>query len=138
LAKRIQDQYLYNPSFHNRINPFKRGIDSIRRLLNSPKSWLRGRVGKVFTKGLAKAFGRVFVIAGLVDDLYTIGEACWLGLKAYEAQQGVRQQDLQCQEIHEDLEAFRNGLSPEQRDQIQDLYLREQRYKNQWGQIQPK
>ena len=129
LAQRLQKEYLYKrPSLLTRIIPFKQGIDSLRKLLKSPKSWVRGKIGKVFTKGLGKLGGRVFAVAGLADDLYTIGKACWLVYQVNEAEQGAEAQMMQCEETHQDLIDFRAGMDDDQRRQIDELYRREQEY----------
>jgi hypothetical protein len=129
LAQRLQKEYLYTrPDLLTRVTPLKQGIRSLRKLMKSPKSWVRFKIGKIFTKGLGKLGGRVFAVVGLVDDLYTIGQACWYGYQAAKAKEGAEEQLRQCEEMHQDLMDFRERLNSDQRRQIDDLYRREQIY----------
>ena len=129
LAQRLEKEYLYKrPDLLTRATPFKQGIKSLRKLVKSPKPWLRWKIGKVFTKGLGKLGSRAFAVAGLVDDIYTIGKATWLGYQAHKAEKGAKEAWKQANEIHQDLIDFRKSLNDEQRLKIEDLYKREQEY----------
>jgi len=129
LAQRVEEQYLYkNPTLLQRINPIRRGIESLRKLYHSPAAWARGKIGKVFTKGLAKLGGRVFAIAGLAGDIIEIGKACWHGWKAHQSWKGVKAQYRECATRQKELEDFRGSLTDDERTRIEDLYRREREY----------
>lgn len=125
LAKKLEREYLYkHPRIWQRFNPLRK-LQNLKKLLKSPKSWLRGKVAKFFIKGLGK---RVLAIPGLIDDLLTIGEALYRWWQAKEAWEGAKEAWKQSRELERELERFRRNLTPEQRQQIEDLYRREKEY----------
>jgi hypothetical protein len=137
LATRVKDQYLYKPTLAQRLVPFKRGIDSFRKLLQSPRQWARGRAGAIITKGLGKLGARAFAVVGLAQDLYTIGEACWLAYQAAGSAAGAREQARQYEELHQSLERFHANLTEEQQRPLEELHRREKAFFEQFQKQKP-
>ena len=123
--RRVREQYRYRrPKLLQRFNPLRK-LAGLRKLLKSPKAWLRGRIARALIKGLGK---RLLGILGLIDDLKTIFEALYLWWKASEAWEGAREAERQAHKLECELEQFRRNLTPDERQRLEELFEREREY----------
>ena len=122
LRAKLEKEYLYkHPNLIKRFSPLTK-FKSLKKLLKSPKTWLRGRVAKFFIKGLGK---RVLAIPGLVDDLYTIGEAMYEWWRANKAWEGARESERQANEMERRYREMIENFTPEERKRFEERKKRQ-------------